>query len=611
MSSSGSILSLNLSCGDFPKRCDDCLRTYDPAAIRAEFPILATQVHGRALAYLDNAASTQKPQEVIDRLVHYYEHEHANVHRGVYQLSQSATAAYEQAREKVRGFINAASAREVIFTRGATEGINLVASSFCHRYLGPGDEVLVSAMEHHSNIVPWQMATQRAGAKLGVIPIDDHGELQLEALGKMLSPRVKLVAITHLSNSLGTVNPVDLITEMAHSAGARVLVDGAQWVGHFPTDVQQIDCDFYVLSGHKMFGPTGIGAVYGRESLLVEMPPYQGGGDMIETVTFSGSTYAQPPAKFEAGTPNIADAIGLGATVDFLHRVGFSNLLYYEHGLLRYAEARLREVPGLRIIGEAPNKSSVISFVLQDPLVAPLDIAMHLDRCGIAVRTGHHCCMPVMHRMGVTGTTRASLAFYNTVEEVNRLADALLELVAQQKPRVTVSASAAGAAAPAALTTWPEPFADSPAAAADELAETFEFLEDWEQRDSFILDLGDKLPPMPESLKAEACRVHGCMSTVHMLGRLRPGASDRLDLLADSDAHLVRGLIAVLQHLYSGQRAEEILQFDTEKFLRRIGLEQHLSMGRRNGLEGMIRRIRQMAKAIKDSGALPPELCAG
>lgn len=605
MSTTPSILSVNLSCGDFPKRCDACLHTFDPSAIRKEFPILAADMNGRPLAYLDNAASTQKPRQVIDRLMRYYEGEHANVHRGVYQLSQSATLAYEGAREKLRGFINAPSSREVIFTRGATEAINLVASSFSARFLHPGDEILISAMEHHSNIVPWQMAAQRTGATLRVAPINDRGELQMDELAKMLSPRVKLVAITHLSNALGTVNPVELITEMAHDAGAKVLVDGAQWVGHFSTDVREIDCDFYVLSGHKMFGPTGIGVLYGRESLLQEMPPYQGGGDMIETVSFEKTTYAALPAKFEAGTPNIADAIALGETVDFLRRVGFTNLIYYEHGLLRYAEARLREVPGLRFIGEAMNKSSVISFVLENPAVAPMDIGVHLDRAGIAVRTGHHCCMPLMNRLNISATTRVSLAFYNTIEEVNRLADSLLELVEKTKARVSTAAKPG-----AALLHWPQPFAGSPSEAADDIAESFELLEDWEQRDQFLLELGEKLSPMPETFKRPGCLVHGCMSTVHMVGRLRPGSEDRLDILADSDAHLVRGLIGLLQHLYSGQRAADILAFDTEAFLRRIGLEQHLSMGRRSGLQGMIQRIKMMAGSIAQSGSIPEELCA-
>lgn len=598
-----SISAINLACGDFPKRCDDCLRTFDASAIRREFPILQSQMNGKPLVYLDNGASTQKPRVVIDRLARYYQAEHANVHRGVYQLSQTATAEYEAAREKVRQFINAPSTREIIFTRGTTESINLVASSFGRKFLKPGDEILVSAMEHHSNIVPWQLIAQQTGTAVRVIPINDRGELLIDELVRMLSPRVKLVAVTHLSNVLGSINPVEQITSIAHEHGAKVLIDGAQWVGHFPTDVQEIGCDFYAFSGHKMFAPTGVGVLFGRAELLEAMPPYQGGGDMIETVSFEKTTYAELPYKFEAGTPNIADVIGLGATIDFLNRIGFENLVYYEHGLLRYAEARLRQVPGLRLIGTANNKSSLVSFVMEDPPVATIDIGAHLDKAGIAIRTGHHCCMPLMKRMGVESTARASLAFYNTPADIDRLADSLMELQAKEKKR----AAATVASVTSVGLVWPEPFSESPTAAADEMADDLALFDGWEERDAFILELGEKIPPMPEQLKSEDCRVHGCMSTVHMVGRKRPGTADAVDILADSDAHLVRGLIALLQHVYSGQPADEILAFDFDEFLRRVGLDKHLSMGRRSGLEGMIKRIRLLAENIKETGKLPAE----
>ena len=601
-----SISAINLACGDFPKRCDDCLRTFDASAIRREFPILHSQMNGRPLVYLDNGASTQKPRVVIDRLVRYYQSEHANVHRGVYQLSQTATAEYEAAREKVRSFINAPSTREVIFTRGTTDSINLVASSFGRTFLKPGDDILISAMEHHSNIVPWQLVAQQTGATVRVIPINDQGELLIDEFVRMLSPRVKLVAVSHLSNVLGTINPVERITAIAHEHGAKVLVDGAQWVGHFPTDVQEIGCDFYAFSGHKMFAPTGIGILFGRAELLEAMPPYQGGGDMIDTVAFEKTTYADLPYKFEAGTPNIADAIGLGTTIDFLRRIGFENMVYYEHGLLRYAESRLRQVPGLRLIGTANNKSSVVSFVMEDPPVATIDIGAHLDKAGIAIRTGHHCCMPLMKRMGVESTARASLAFYNTPADIDRLAESLLELQAKEKRR----AMATVASATSAGLHWPEPFADSPQAAADEMADDLALFDGWEERDGFILELGEKLPPMPPELKVEECRVHGCMSTVHMVGRQRPGTPDALDILADSDAHLVRGLIGLLQHVYSGQSTDSILAFDFDSFLRRVGLDKHLSMGRRSGLEGMTKRIRLMAHTLKQTGRLPAEFAA-
>lgn len=604
MATTRSIGSINLACGEFPKRCDECLRTFDVQAVRREFPILATRMNGKPLAYLDNSATTQKPRQVIDAIRHYYEFENANIHRGVYKLSQDATAAYEQAREKLRAFINAPSSREIIFTRGATEAINLVASSYSRAFIRPGDEILISAMEHHSNIVPWQMAAEMSGAKLRVIPINDRGELVMDEFVRMLSPRVKLVAIVYLSNVLGTINPVQTISAMAHEHGARVLVDAAQWVGHFPTDVQEIGCDFFALSGHKMFGPTGTGALWGREELLDEMPPYQGGGDMIETVTFEETAYADLPSKFEAGTPNIAGGIALGAAVDFLNRVGLENLIYYEHGLLRYAEARLREVPGLRVIGEAVNKSSVISFVMERPPIAPMDIGAALDRSGIAVRTGHHCCMPLMHRMSVSATTRASLAFYNTVEEIDRLVETLLQLQASESQKATVHKPA-----PSAQIAWPEPVSASPAESGELLIEAFELLGDWEQRDAFILEMGEKIPAMPEHLKKPESLVHGCMSTVHMVGRLKPGteSAPALDIVADSDAHLVRGLIGLLQRVYSGQPVEQILSYDITVLLRRLGLDKHLSMGRRSGLEGMIKRIRLMARALRDAGSIPPE----
>ena len=423
-----SIVGQVLNGVELDRHCAQCLRTFDPTTVRKDFPILQTLVRGKKpLVYLDNGATTQKPLAVIDRLKQYYELENANVHRGVYQLSQLVTDAYEGARETVSRFINAGKSRQIIFTRGTTESINLVASSFGRKFVHAGDEILVSGMEHHSNIVPWQILCEATGAVLKVIPFNDRGELDMDAFARLLSPRTKLVAVTHLSNVLGTINPVEEITEMAHQAGARVLVDGAQWVGHFPTDVRKIGCDFYAFSGHKMFGPTGIGVLYGREDLLEAMPPYQGGGDMIATVTFEKSTWNELPYKFEAGTPNIADAVGLAAAIDYLRSIDFPNLMYYEHGLMRYAENRLRQIPGLRLIGEAPSKSSVISFVLEG--VHPHDIGTILDGDGVCIRTGHHCCQPVMDRLDISATARASLAFYNTVKEIDALVESLHKVI--------------------------------------------------------------------------------------------------------------------------------------------------------------------------------------
>jgi cysteine desulfurase / selenocysteine lyase len=606
-----SVVNRMLKGVELDRHCAECLKTFDPTEIRKDFPILATTVRGKyPLAYLDNAASTQKPRAVLDRIQKYYTTENANVHRGVYQLSQVATHEYELAREKVRQFINAESTRQIIFTRGTTDAINLVAASFGRKFVKNGDEIIISAMEHHSNIVPWQLMCEWTGATLKVVPFNERGELDMAAFQKMLSPRTRLVAITHLSNVLGTINPVEKITALAHEHGARVLVDAAQWVGHFPTDVQKINCDFFAFSGHKMFGPTGIGVLYGKEDILEAMPPYQGGGDMIETVAFEKSTWNDLPYKFEAGTPNIADAIGLGAAVDYLQKIKFGDLLYYEHGLLRYAEAALQAIPGVRLIGTAENKSTVVSFVMEDPPLSSMDIGAHLDRYGIGVRTGHHCCMPLMQRMNVSSTVRASFAFYNTTEEVDRLANALRELQSAASKAAATSPAASPTPGTKPQLTWPEPFADSANAAADDLVETFEMLGDWEARDQFVVELGEKLLPLPESLKQEPCRVQGCMSTVHMVGRKRPGTADSLDILADSDAHLVRGLIGLLQHIYSGQKADDILALDAKDFLHRIGLDSHLSMGRRSGLEGMIKRIRTMARSLKETGTISPEFAA-
>jgi cysteine desulfurase/selenocysteine lyase len=390
---------------------------------REDFPIFRQEVRGRPLVYLDSAATSQKPQVVIDTLRHYYEEDNANIHRGVHVLSERATEKYEEARVKIQKFVNAREAREVLFVRGATEGINLAARSFGKKNLKSGDEVLISTMEHHSNIVPWQMICEETGARLRVIPISDDGELLRDEYEKLLSDRTKIVAITHVSNTLGTINPVKEMIAAAHKKGAAVLIDGAQAAPHLKIDVQDLDCDFYAFSGHKMFGPTGIGVLYGKAERLEKMSPYQGGGDMIRMVSFEKTTYNDLPYKFEAGTPDIAGAIGLGAAVDYLNQVGLQNTASYEKELLDYATARLSEVRGLKIIGRARTKASVVSFVLDD--VHPHDIGTVLDLEGIAIRTGHHCTMPLMERLGLAATARASFAFYNTKEEVDLLVKGL------------------------------------------------------------------------------------------------------------------------------------------------------------------------------------------
>lgn len=392
---------------------------FDVAAVRRDFPILGQAVHGKPLVYLDNAATTQKPLAVVDALRNYYLRDNANIHRGVHLLSERATGEYEAARETVRRFINARDAREIVFVRGTTEAVNLVAQSYARRVLGPGDEIVVSVMEHHSNFVPWKMAAEERGAMLRVVPITDGGDLLMEEYERLLSGRTRLVALGHVSNALGTINPAADIVRLAHARGIPVLLDGAQAVAHLPVDVQALGCDFYAFSGHKLFGPTGIGVLYGRAEMLDAMPPWQGGGDMISSVTLDEVTYNTLPAKFEAGTPNIAGAVGLAAAIDYFSALDLQGAAAHEHALLEYARERLAKLSDIHIIGRARRRTGVVSFVMDQ--VHPHDLGTILDQEGVAIRTGHHCCQPLMHRLGVDATARASLAFYNTREEVDAL----------------------------------------------------------------------------------------------------------------------------------------------------------------------------------------------
>jgi cysteine desulfurase/selenocysteine lyase len=396
---------------------------FDVTALRADFPALHQEVHGRPLVYLDNAATTQKPAVVLDAIRHYYEHDNANIHRGVHALSERATVAHEAARETIRTFLNARSEREIVFTRNATEAINLVARAWTEANLRPGDEVLITAMEHHSNIVPWQLACARTGATLRVAPIDDDGDVVMEEFERLLTARTKMAAIAHVSNALGTVNPVARMTALAHAAGARVLVDGSQAVHHMRVDVQALDADFYVFTGHKIYGPTGIGVLYGKEAILDAMPPFLGGGDMIRTVSFDGSTWNDLPYKFEAGTPHIAGAIALGRAIDYVVGVGFEAIEAHEAALVARATAALRAVDGVRLVGTAREKRSIVSFTIDG--IHPHDVGTIVDREGVAIRTGHHCAQPVMDRYGIPATARASFAVYNTIEEVDTLAAAV------------------------------------------------------------------------------------------------------------------------------------------------------------------------------------------
>ncbi|MDF1673562.1 MAG: cysteine desulfurase [Vicingaceae bacterium] len=395
--------------------------------IRSDFPILNREINGKPLVYFDNGATAQKPQQVIDVITKYYQLENANIHRGIHTLSQEATDAYEKARVTVQHFINAGHEHEVIFTSGTTHSINLVANSFAKKHLKSGDEIIISTMEHHSNIVPWQMVCEEYGATLIVVPINDKGEFLFDEYEKLLSDKTKLVAVTHVSNTLGTINPVKAIIEKAKEFNAFTLIDGAQAVPHKKVDVQELDCDFYAFSAHKMFGPTGVGILYGKEAVLNNLPPYQGGGDMIKTVTFEKTTYNELPHKFEAGTPNIVGGIAIAAAIDYMNTVGIDNITAYEAELLNYATQQIKTIDGVRIIGEAENKASVLSFLVDG--THPTDIGMILDKLGIAIRTGHHCTEPLMNRFGIPGTARASFAFYNTKEEIDVFIEALKKAI--------------------------------------------------------------------------------------------------------------------------------------------------------------------------------------
>ncbi len=404
-------------------RNDPDTRYFDVARVRADFPILARRVHGRPLVFLDSAASAQKPRQVLEAMRRLAEEDYANVHRGVYELSARATDAYEGARASVARFLGAREPREIVFTRNGTEAINLVAASYGERFLAPGDEVVLTTIEHHSNIVPWQLLRERRGIVIRVVPVDDRGALRMDEYARLLGPRTKLVAATHVSNALGTVTPVADIVRLAHAAGAVVLIDGCQAVPHLPVDVAALDCDFYVFTGHKLYGPTGIGVLYGRAAVLEAMPPYQGGGDMIRSVTFERTEYADIPARFEAGTPNIVGAVGLAAAIEYLDRLGLAQVGAHERALVAYGTERLSAIDGVRIVGTAPQKGSILSFVMEG--AHPHDIGTILDREGVAVRTGHHCAQPAMDRFDLAGTVRASFGCYNTVEDVDALAAAV------------------------------------------------------------------------------------------------------------------------------------------------------------------------------------------
>jgi SufS family cysteine desulfurase len=571
--------------------------------LRTDFPILGETVRGLPLIYFDNAATTQKPRVVIDAQSEYYRRSNANVHRASHCLSSRATEAFEQARENVARFIGAASPREIIWTRGATEAINLVAHSYGRSQLHAGDLVLVSTLEHHANIVPWQLLAQQIGARLEAIPLLDDGSLDQAAYHQLLQQGPRLVALTHASNALGTLNPVAQMTRAAQAAGARVLIDGAQSTPHLTIDVQALGCDFFVFSGHKVFGPTGIGALWARESLLDAMPPWQAGGEMIEHVSFEGTRFAGLPFKFEAGTPNIAGVIGLDAAIGYLQQFDRSALEAHEMQLLARALELCSEIPGFVPVGNAPRRVSLMSFCIDG--MHQQDLGLLLDQQGIAVRAGHHCAMPLMQRLGLPGTLRASFAFYNTLAEVERFAAVLKQIVLEhQAPAHRESPPSERKQVQA-----PHPDRESgpdkqqspsqgwlqaePELAAEGLLQRLDACRGWQARYREIMMLGKNLPALNAAQRSDINRLHGCESHVWLIVDYNGG---KLWLQMDSDARVIRGLIALLLALFNGKRAQQILDFDLQGLFKRLQLMQHLSPSRGNGLKAIVDAIYQHAR---------------
>ena len=538
--------------------------SFDPKALREQFPALQQQVHGRKLIYLDNAATTQKPLAVIEAMNNYYRQHNANVHRASHALSAAATRAFEKARGTVQRFINANRLESIVWTRGTTEAINLVAQSWGGTNLNAGDEIILSELEHHANIVPWQLLAQRIGFTIKVIPILASGELDLTVYADLLCDKTKLVSLCHVSNALGIINPIKDITQLAHAKGAKVLIDGAQAVAHLDIDVQAFDCDFYAFSGHKVFGPTGIGILYAKSELLEAMPPWQGGGEMIEYVSFAKTRFQAPPFKFEAGTPAIAEAIGLAAALDFL--AAQQQVQAYENNLLHYARQQLEQVKGIRFYGEVANKVPVISFTLTGH--HQKDIASALDQHGIALRAGHHCTMPLMQALGVNGTLRIALAFYNTIEEIDALVTALEETLRGNPGELSPTALGA--------------------------LDTLRKQKNWDARYRQLMLLGKKPTPTgyPHQLRAPENLIAGCESQA-WLSHSIDKESLKITFYADSDAKIIRGLLALVLDICNHKTAQEIKAINFENIFTQLGLQQHLSPSRGNGLRAIIHRIQQ------------------
>lgn len=541
--------------------------------VRADFPVLSREVNGLPLAYLDSAASAQKPSQVIDAEAEFYRHGYAAVHRGIHTLSAQATEKMENVRKRASLFINARSAEELVFVRGTTEGINLVANSWGNSNVRAGDNIIISQMEHHANIVPWQMLCARVGAELRVIPLNPDGTLQLETLPTLFDEKTRLLAITHVSNVLGTENPLAEMITLAHQHGAKVLVDGAQAVMHHPVDVQALDCDFYVFSGHKLYGPTGIGILYVKEALLQEMPPWEGGGSMIATVSLSeGTTWTKAPWRFEAGTPNTGGIIGLGAALEYVSALGLNNIAEYEQNLMHYALSQLESVPDLTLYGPQ-NRLGVIAFNLGKHHA--YDVGSFLDNYGIAVRTGHHCAMPLMAYYNVPAMCRASLAMYNTHEEVDRLVTGL-----QRIHRLLGYQGGTMALLP-----------DK-----EKLLRNFLRCANWEEKYLYIIELGQRLPELRDEDRSPQNSIQGCQSQVWIV--MRQNAQGIIELQGDSDAAIVKGLIAVVFILYDQMTPQDIVNFDVRPWFEKMALTQHLTPSRSQGLEAMIRAIRAKAAAL-------------
>lgn len=534
--------------------------------IRAQMPTLLQQVNNSQLIYLDNAATTHKPEAVIQAVDSFYRYHNSNVHRASHALSAEATSRFEAAREQTAKFLNAASAQEIIWTKGTTESINLVANSLGEHFT-EGDEILISTMEHHANIVPWQMLAERKKLSIKVIPLSESGDLDPQAFSNLLTEKTRLVAITHVSNALGTINPVKEMIRTAHDAGALVLVDGAQALPHFRVDVKDLDADFYVFSGHKLYAPTGVGVLYGKQHLLESMPPWQGGGEMIKKVSFEKTTYNQLPFKFEAGTPNIAGVIGLGEAINWLSKLDQNLLHEHEQALFDKALDGCSQIKGFSRIGSPQQSVSLLSFTLKGQ--HQQDIGLMLDKRGIAVRTGHHCAMPLMNHLGLTGTTRASFAFYNTLDEVERFVTALDEL------------------------NKPEQF-HAPDLIHKGLLQRLQQSRSWNERYREIMLTGKALPSMPQSLKVEANLVNGCESNTWLYHE--SNRSGNLVFNVDSDARIIRGLLALLMEIFNNKTPEQILAQDIEKLFIELELEKHLSPSRGNGLKAVVERIYKIAR---------------